>query len=319
MKHRKIKIYGIFLAVLSVLILISGCKKYELSSKEINTIALTDEISGDTLESYVKWMEAMGTRFALAGNHRQVAVAIRERFKKSGYYDARLDSFFINVTYNKIDYNMYQYNVIAELRGSIHPDSVTVLGAHYDNILKQSEGNPFIAAYGANDNAGGVAAVLEIARVMKKRNYQPAGTIMFIAFGAEELGLLGSKYHADMAMRNFMKIKFMLNNDMIAYQPNTDKANWYVNIADYDNSHPLRIKAEELSKRYTVLKCFNDNTYRKQSDSYSYFLSGFKALFFASYVVDPNYHTINDISEACNFEFCREIVKLNCALLVERN
>jgi Zn-dependent M28 family amino/carboxypeptidase len=46
---------------------------------------------------------------------------------------------------------------------------------------------------GANDNASGVAATLEIARVMKKFNFRPGYTIMFLAFGAEELGLLGSR------------------------------------------------------------------------------------------------------------------------------
>ncbi len=88
---------------------------------------------------------------------------------------------------------------------------------------------------------------------------------------------------------------------------------------DYDNSHYLRKRAGELCDRFTVLNYINDNKYNKQSDSYPFFESGFKALFFFSSTVDPNYHSLNDLAVNCNFVFCREIVKLNCALLVDMN
>lgn len=313
------RILEILLVLLILTGFLNGCKKEELSIKEINTISLTGEISADSLKSYVEWMEGMGTRFALANNRRQVAMAIRDKFRSFGYHDAYLDSFLINITYNKISYILYAYNVFALLKGDVQGDSITIMGAHYDNILFQAAGDPFQRAYGANDNASGVAAVLETARVMKKKSYEPEGNIMFIAYGAEELGLLGSYKHSDLAMRNFMKIKFMLNNDMIAYQPVADKSYWYVNIIDYDNSRGLRYKAEELAKKHTLLKCINDNTFQRQSDSYPYFLRGFKAIFFAAHTNDPNYHTLNDVSSACNFDFCKEVVKLNCAVLVYRN
>jgi len=314
----------IHLSVISIfllLVIISACTKdeSEKSLKEKNTIALISEISSDTLKSYVRWLESMGTRFTLADNHLQVAMAIREKFRSLGYTDAKLDTFMIKVTYKTKSYIQYQYNVMASITGSEYPDSLTIIGAHYDNILSASSGDPFVVAYGANDNASGVAAVIEIARVMKKTKYKPSGTVLFVTFAAEELGLFGSYYHADCAMRNFLKIKFMLNNDMIAYQPYNDQSNWYVTIADYNNSTSIRYRAQELSMKYTFLKCKNDNTYQKQSDSYPYFLKGFKAIFFSSNVFDPNYHTLNDVSAACNFEYCKEIVKLNCSIIADRN
>ena len=80
----------------------------------------------------------------------------------------------------------------------------------------------------------------EIARVMKLNNYRPRNTIEFIAFGSEELGLYGSYAFAGNSRQNLKKIKLMLNNDMIAYQPGSDQTAWIVNINDYDNSHTLR-------------------------------------------------------------------------------
>jgi hypothetical protein len=49
------------------------------------------------------------------------------------------------------------------------------------------------------------------------------------------------------------------------------------------------------------------------------FLNGYKPIFFFADVIDPNYHTLNDLASNCNFEYCREIVKLNCAMLVDYN
>ena len=136
----------------------------------------------------------MGTRFALADNHRDVAMAILRRFQNMGYSDSRLDSFLLDMMYENIRYQQWQYNVIATLQGTTYPDSVCIVGAHYDDNLRT--GDPFLIDPGANDNASGVAAALELARVMRKNNFSPANTIEFIAFGAEELGLYGSKAYA---------------------------------------------------------------------------------------------------------------------------
>jgi hypothetical protein len=298
----------------------SGCKKDQMTEEEMResiTHQLTGAISSDTLQAYVKWMQDMGTRFALADNHRNVAMKIRNRFITMGYSDVRTDSFQISKVYLGITYQQWQYNVIASIRGSIYPDSICIIGAHYDDNLRT--GNPMEITPGANDNASGVSATLEMARVMKKYKYSPKNTIEFIAFGSEELGLYGSYAYASNAITSLKKIKLMLNNDMIAYQPGVNKTEWIVNIIDYDNSHKLRTMAESMCIRYTGLQYKNDNTYSKQSDSYPFFLSGYPAIFFFSNIMDNNYHTVSDLAENCNFEYCREIVKLNCAILVGNN
>jgi Zn-dependent M28 family amino/carboxypeptidase len=223
----------------------------------------------------------------------------------------------INKTYRNINYQQWQYNVIANIEGNSSPDSICIIGGHYDNNL--ITGDPFSVVPGANDNAGGVAAALEIARVMKKNNYSPRNTIEFIAFGSEELGLYGSSAYANDSRQSSRKIKLMLNNDMIAYQPGTNQSDWIVNIIDYDNSHNLRTEAEQMCSRFSVLNFMNDNFYNKQSDSYPFFTNGYKAIFFTSDYLDPNYHSLNDLVENCNFEYCREIVKISCALLVDNN
>jgi Zn-dependent M28 family amino/carboxypeptidase len=309
----------LLLIVTGILFFATKCKKDEESDsqrKETLIKKLNDQISADSLKAIVTWMEGFGTRFALSDNHRNIAIQIRNRFKLYGFTDARIDSFMINKTYQNINYQQWQYNVIAAIEGVLHPDSVCIIGGHYDDNLRT--GDPFSAAPGANDNASGLSAAIEIARVMKKNGYVPGNTIEFVAFGSEELGLFGSSAYAFNAFQSSKKIKMMLNNDMIAYQPD-NYTDWTVNIMDYENSHELRAEAEQIAAKFTDLHCVNDNTYNKQSDSYPFYVNGFEAIFFFSNIVDPNYHTINDKAANCNFNYCREIAMVCCALLVDKN
>lgn len=302
------------------LLFTTGCSKEATSGREIITVKLNNEIRADSLEAYVKWLEGMGTRFCLADNSKEIAEKIKNKFQSFGYNNARLDSFRISGNFRETyPYDKMQYNVSASIQGTFYPDSLCIIGGHYDNILRSTEGDPFQVSYGANDNASGVAALLEIARVMKENNYSPGNSIIFVAFGAEETGLWGSHAWAGNAGQNNHKIKMMLNNDMIAYQPGSSATDWIINIIDYNNSYSLRSKAQTLTDKYTDLGYVNDNTYYRQSDSYPFYLNGYKALFFIGHANDPNYHTLNDRSSECNFEFCREVAKISCSLLVDAN
>jgi Zn-dependent M28 family amino/carboxypeptidase len=318
---KKKSLFMLTVAIFLTFLFLHSCRKEDSSPKEIATSNMLGDISADSLRLYVQWMEGMGTRFCLARNHRDVAVKLKNKFINMGYTEARLDSFLVSGTFRgTYNYNQLQYNVIASLEGSENPDSICIIGAHYDNILSPYEGDPFALAYGANDNASGVAAVIEIARVMKKNNYEPRNTILFMAFDAEEIGLKGSYAWSNNAKTNNAKIKMMLNNDMIAYQPPAAiSATWAVDIMNYPNSQELMAKAQQMTNKYTVINYVNDNTFNRQSDSYPFSQNNYPAVFFYGYSSDPNYHTLGDVSAKCNFDFCVEIVKINCAVLVDAN
>lgn len=95
-------------------------------------------------------------------------------------------------------------NVIGTLRGK--SDETIVLGGHYDSVS---------AGPGAGDNASGTATLIELARVMGSRP-QPQDTLVFIAFDAEELGLLGSRaYVNNLSSGEIAKLRGMMNFDML--------------------------------------------------------------------------------------------------------
>ncbi len=105
-------------------------------------------------------------------------------------------------------------NVVATLRG-VEPESadrVVVVSGHYDSICS-SPTDAVHDAPGADDDGSGVAAVLEMARVMSR--YRFNATIVFLAVAGEEQGLLGSTYFAEQAKQGGMRIEAMFTNDII--------------------------------------------------------------------------------------------------------
>jgi Peptidase family M28 len=103
-------------------------------------------------------------------------------------------------------------NVFATLKGTTNPDRVYVVSGHYDSMCS-SPTDAKCDAPGANDDASGTAAVLELARVMSKRKFD--ATIIFMTVPGEEQGLLGATYFAQQALEKKTDIEAMFTNDII--------------------------------------------------------------------------------------------------------
>ncbi|MFO7722224.1 MAG: M20/M25/M40 family metallo-hydrolase [Bacteroidales bacterium] len=96
-------------------------------------------------------------------------------------------------------------NVVAIRYGTVQPNEYWVMGGHYDAVVPGA---------GADDNASGTAAVIEMARVIN--DYELEKSLILVLFSAEEVGLWGSKAFVDSAVNHF-NIAGMINLDMIAY------------------------------------------------------------------------------------------------------
>jgi acetylornithine deacetylase/succinyl-diaminopimelate desuccinylase-like protein len=103
-------------------------------------------------------------------------------------------------------------NVVATLKGTTNPDRIYVVSGHYDSMCS-SPSDAKCDAPGANDDASGTAAVIEMARVMSKRKFD--ATIIFMTVAGEEQGLLGATYFAEQAKIKKMDIEAMFTNDII--------------------------------------------------------------------------------------------------------
>ncbi len=115
---------------------------------------------------------------------------------------------------------VHSQNVAGLLRGS-DPDEVVVLAAHYDHLgrgpygsLAESDAQGQIHP-GADDNASGVAACLELARVLVESGWQPRRSVLFLFFSGEERGNLGSEYYTAHPLVPLPQTVAMLNLDMV--------------------------------------------------------------------------------------------------------
>ena len=115
------------------------------------------------------------------------------------------------------------YNVIGILEGSdpVAKKETIVIGAHYDHLGRGGSGSGSLAQrageihHGADDNASGTAGVLELARLFTEQRPRPKRTIVFIGFGGEEEGLLGSNYYVNHPVMPLAGTVAMINMDMI--------------------------------------------------------------------------------------------------------
>ena len=208
-------------ALFLALILFSPAISYAVNDSIYQACA--NAISIDSIRMHMQNLQDFGSRHAFHPNQREVAEYIQNYFTALQIPSVELDSFFLlDPSYD----TAWQYNVVASIPGSENPERILILGAHQD----ARTGGWFHDVPGADDNASGVAGVLEIARVIREKNYIPRNTIRFMTFAAEEVLrlLMGSRDYATKAVAAQMDIRLMVNMDMIAWT--VDMVNWKMNI-----------------------------------------------------------------------------------------
>ena len=142
-------------------------------------------------------------------------------------------------------------NIVATLKGT-QPESAGrtyIVSGHYDSMCT-SPTDATCDAPGANDDASGTAAVLEIARVMAKYNFD--ATIVFMAVAGEEQGLLGSTYAAEQAKQESVDVEAMFTNDIIGSSTSSDGVRDAHTVRVFSEGVPSNEKPEEATVRRGV-------------------------------------------------------------------
>ena len=285
-----------------------------------NIETILPQINADSLRQTVMDLQNFGSRFALReGGNREVAEYLVQRLENYGI-TAEIDSFY-KTGYNWLvgDVNLWFYNVKGVLPSpDPKDDSLVLVGAHLDAISLNQSYQLLSLAPGADDNASGVAVMIELARICHANNLQFRRDIHFMAYDGEELGLYGAD--ADAQKRNAAgdKIAIMLNNDMVSYQPDD---NWRVTLYWYDNALDIVSRAADLCTQYTdidpVIPSPSENGLSHNSDSYAYFLWGYRAVFAIEYTFSTSYHTEHDVWDSNNYAYHADIARYNMAMLMD--
>ncbi len=259
-------------------------------------------ISGDTLMTKVQHLQNYQTRYARAANHTEVAEWIYDQFVNCGFSNTWMQS------YQHTNYP--QNNVIATITGSEFPETYIIVGAHYDSQSLDSDNMVF--APGADDNASGVAGLLEMARVLKTSGFQPRCSIRFIAFSEEEFWASGSETYCNYAIAENQDIKVMICFDMLG--SNTPQSSEFY-VVPYDGSEQYCAEAIRISNQYgdfQALSCPIDYG----SDSYIFAQHGFNAILIIERYLSPYLHSAQDTIDHLDFTYATGILKAALATAV---
>ncbi len=192
--------------------------------KDTEISRYVNAVSKDSLRANVERLVSFGTRHTMSSttDKKQGIGAARNwvlsRFKDyARNSDGRMDVYLQNEDLQpdgrRIDKITNLGNPIAFLKGTDPNDKrIIIITGHLDSRVSDVM-NATATAPGANDDASGVAAVIESARILSKSKFP--GSILFVAVSGEEQGLLGAKMLADKAKAENWRIQAVLNNDMI--------------------------------------------------------------------------------------------------------
>ncbi len=216
------------------------------------------------------------------------------------YIKNKLDSYELEV-YDQ-SYSEEGRNIYAVQPGILHPEEEYIICAHYDAVDD----------YCADDNASGVAAVLEAARLLSQYNINY--TLIYAFWDQEEIGTVGSRYYASQAMNDQAEIRGVLNLDMLGWDSNDDGLVdiHSDDVADSDSLANLLLINNSLYEINLNPVIYNPGT--GASDHSSFWLNEYGAILLieAYYGEDmnPYYHSNEDRIDKFNLPYFHNLSKL---------
>lgn len=237
----------------------------------------------------------------------KAAVFIEEQFDEFGlkpYFESYRDNFMVG--------DKQGFNIVGLLEGSdpALKDEFIIIGAHYDHIGNGSPVDGDKIANGANDNAAGTVAVIELARHLSEIDDNKR-SILFTLFSAEEMGLKGSAHLAKKLKEEGLDLYAMVNIEMIGVPMKAKDYHAY--ITGYENSN-LAERFNEYSGGEKVLGFLpqaKQMSLFKRSDNYPFYqvfnvpAQTISTFDFSNY---SYYHHVDDEAENLNAAFMAELI-----------
>ncbi len=331
-------------AVLAAL-LIRAPARAELFPINPTVKKIVDAISADRIAANIRKLQSFGTRHTLSDQNdpnRGIGAARRwieaELRRYSPRLQVRLDTHRV-ARQGRITRDVELSNVVAELPGTVDKQRRIIIAAHYDTValrawrssdeaaipgLRVREADPNAPAPGANDDGSGTAAVMEIARVMSRFEFEK--TVEFVLFAGEEQGLIGSRLYAEQARKAKRQIEAVLNNDIIGSIESGDGRidNTTVRIfsagPEDSGSRQLARYIKDVGERYVPSMqadvIFRADRFGRGGDHMPFEQEGYSAVRFSS--AEENYshqHTATDTIENMSPAYTARVARINAAAL----
>jgi len=258
------------------------------------------------------WLDTTDVFILWTGNSKTSQEIPLEKFRHPGFPPAKNILFIssnekvesIDVSVNKKYLANVLFNVVGVLPGKTKRNEVVIFSAHYDHI-GSSKGRGDKIFNGANDDASGTTAVIELAKYFSLRNDNER-TIFFCAFAGEELDLYGSTYLASLLQP--ASVKTVINIEMIGGTNVGGKNSLFITGTEYSDFE--KIFKRELKEEKISVKSEPGRDLFKRSDNYSFALKGIPAhTVMCSDDYDPCYHKACDEVGRIDIQNMTRIIK----------
>jgi len=254
--------------------------------------SLATRVKQDSVYAYVTHLEGFETRYTYSSKNDDAREWIISKYQQFGYTDVTNQGFWGEI---------YHRNVKCVKLGTVEPNKIIVIGGHFDSINFDSD--PMDFAPGADDNASGTVTAMEVARILADIPLRK--TVVFYAFDAEEIGLLGSDAAAAEFENAGADIEVMYNFDMVGFTAGGD---WELNIASNENYAYRDLTAATMERLTSISPHITNPGF--SSDHYSFMQHGFEVVdHIETDFNNLGWHTNLDISSRMNFVYLTDVIK----------
>lgn len=277
-------------------------------AQDISLASLADQVRLKSLREHVHGLSNFPTRWTDHADFGAVEQWVHDAFTTDRATHVKRQPF-------TMPSGAVRHNIVV---GDVSdPREKVLIGAHFDSISEV----PGQRAPGANDNASGIAAMLEAHRVLAPLNLDKQ--IIFMAFSGEEQGLIGSTAAAGIAAREGWAVRLMLNLDMLGHRPAQPGDPMYI---EYDQGNEVAsnnaaaqaygFEAARLAAALTTLN--TEHTDIWDSDYEPFEARGYPCIgLYDGGAEGAAYHTTGDTPDIVDFERLQQAARLTVAILAQ--
>jgi hypothetical protein len=306
------------LCLFSATICVNAQSQQEESKETADVIySVLDQVNSTKLKNWIETLSSYQTRHTKSEYIETVAYWLKNELQSI----CKGRVYFHNFTQidQGISYNLKNIICNQEDSTSYDNDHLILISAHYDSRM-QDINKTNARAPGANDNASGVAAVLELARVLSKVGLK--NNIQFVLFSGEEQGQWGSTAYVKHLQTNSTKLGLVMNLDMIGY-PTLGLSNV---IIEYDLGNKVTTNdvyskkvgqfIGQMALEYTTLEASLSTLGKTDLIPFEATGKTVIGVHDGGSKLNPNYHSISDISSTLDIEYLTSVTKLALATIL---
>jgi Zn-dependent M28 family amino/carboxypeptidase len=275
--------------------------------------AQTVAITARELREHVTYLASDDLRGRMVGTEgcRKAAQYIATQFRQAGLAPFNGQSFYQTFQGRTRQGQPFQSeNVIGILEGSDPKlkEEAIVIGCHYDHLGVSAQGDVF---NGADDDASGVAVMLELAQAFGKGGARPKRTLLFIAFSGEEQMFVGSSHYVRNPARPLSKTVLMVNLEILGAGTTRQ-----VNVMILDRVQPpVRAALTESAKAVGLEYIDGKDQFLRRGDQFMFFNAKVPILCMHRHGDHPNYHKVTDTADKLDYQWMETFGRMTQLIL----